>query len=273
MPPHAYYAEPFAGSGAVLRRKPPALLSFVVEQDEEVLQWWRSLAWPGTIVVRGDGIQWLERMDSRIEEGDAHDWLVYCDPPYLPETRVKKRIYKHELTAERHVELLRRLNRLDCRVMVSGYPSKLYDQYLARWHVETREVVTRGGTMRTECLWCNFDPARAQSLGVTMPAAGDNFRERERIKRKRNRWRSRFMAMPPGERGAVLAALLDAERLIHSSIGARRRWRGLTSATTPKTAMRTAAPQTAMPDRRGRGGREDGGRMPPPRFNHSRLTN
>jgi DNA adenine methylase len=215
MPPHAYYAEPFAGSGAVLRRKPPALMSFIVESDDEVLAWWRKLKWPGTIVARGDGIRWLEKMDSRIE-GDAEDWLVYCDPPYLPETRTKKRIYRRELTADEHVTLLRRLNRLDCHCMVSGYPSKLYERYLGRWHRDERQAMTRGG-LRTEVLWCNFDPARESSLGLTMPAAGSNFRERERIKRKRKRWHDRFAKMPSAERHVVLSALLEAERIAGTS--------------------------------------------------------
>jgi hypothetical protein len=36
---------------------------------------------------------------------------------------------------------------------------------------------------------------------------GEGFRERERIKRKRDRWRRRFAAMPPAERQVIAEAL------------------------------------------------------------------
>lgn len=40
------------------------------------------------------------------------------------------------------------------------------------------------------------------------PPAGSNFRERERLKRKRNRWLAKVKALPEAERGFLLEALL-----------------------------------------------------------------
>lgn len=44
-----------------------------------------------------------------------------------------------------------------------------------------------------------------------MSCAGANFRERERIKRKRARWLRRFAELPPTERRELLAAMLELE--------------------------------------------------------------
>ena len=42
-------------------------------------------------------------------------------------------------------------------------------------------------------------------------AAGTNFTDRQRIKRKAENWGRRYGEMPPGERLAVLAAIMAAE--------------------------------------------------------------
>ena len=60
-------------------------------------------------------------------------------------------------------ELLDVLLRCRGRVMLSGYPSRLYDQALARWSRRTFELPNNaaGGERKgreTEVLWMNFDP-------------------------------------------------------------------------------------------------------------------
>lgn len=209
MPPHAFYAEPFFGSGGVFRRKPPALESYLIEQDGDVVAWMRRSAWPGAEVVHGCGTEWLLANVQRIDQ----EWLVYCDPPYLPETRVKQKIYRHEMTKRDHCKLLGVLSGFPARVMISGYPSALYEYALPKergWHRHELETITRGGTMRTEVLWCNFS---AEDLSPWMArSAGTNFRMRERIKRKRERWTKNFRRLGADERGAILSALVSAEQ-------------------------------------------------------------
>jgi hypothetical protein len=212
MPTHVYYAEPFAGHGGILRRKPPALATIVVDSDPDVAAWWRRLDLPTVDVIEGCGITWLARQIQRgsIEE----DWLVYCDPPYPLGTRTKKRLYRQELTDADHRRLLRvclEAAAAGVNVMVSSYPSRMYSVGLSGWTRLEREVITRGGTMRTECLWTSFEPAAGSPrLTVEYSQLGANFRERERVNRKINRWVSRITAMPPAERRALLLAVLDA---------------------------------------------------------------
>ena len=70
----------------------------------------------------GDGLAFLRSYPF------AGDELVYCDPPYLFETRTSRRSrYTHELgDVEEHRALLDILTALPCMVMLSGYWSRLY---------------------------------------------------------------------------------------------------------------------------------------------------
>ena len=64
--------------------------------------------------------------------------------------------------------------------------------------------MTRGGTPATEWVWMNYpEPLALHDYRYL----GDDFGERQRIKRKVQRWTSRLQAMPRLERQALLAAL------------------------------------------------------------------
>lgn len=204
MPTHSCYVEPFAGRGGLHRRKAPALASLLIDLDADVIDWWRRLDWPATIVMQGDGIRWTAAHGPRLDA----DTLIYLDPPYLPATRVKTRLYRYELSDRDHRRLLRAATAASCPVMLSAYPSALYDRALSGWRRFTREVMTRGRRWRTEAVYCNFDPARATPAAAMRYAAlGKDFRERERVARRVKTWTSRFRAMSADERRAILLAL------------------------------------------------------------------
>ncbi|MES9903124.1 MAG: DNA adenine methylase, partial [Sedimenticola sp.] len=82
--------------------------------------------------------------------------LIYCDPPYLLETRTSKRRYRHEYSRQDHLDLLDLLKSLPCRVILSGYPSALYDSALEDWNRIELQAMTWGGP-RTEKLWYNYE--------------------------------------------------------------------------------------------------------------------
>jgi DNA adenine methylase len=92
--------------------------------------------------------------------------LWYMDPPYVPETRVAKRVYHCEMTVEEHKQLLGLIRGMSDMVVLSGYRSALYDTALEGWlrvehdvAVLASNVSARSGTgskpRRTECLWIN----------------------------------------------------------------------------------------------------------------------
>jgi hypothetical protein len=90
--------------------------------------------------------------------------------------------------------------------VLRGYPSNLYDELLPDWRTLEFQVMTRGGP-RTEKLWMSFSSEAAHWSSY----AGANFTDRQRIKRKATRWAENYKALPPGERLAVLAALLAVD--------------------------------------------------------------
>lgn len=96
----------------------------------------------------------------------AHDGattLHYVDPPYLFSTRSDlSKDYAHELTDEQHVELLVFLRGLKGMVVLSGYPSPMYEKVLVGWDRQERVALADGARKRTEVLWRNPAAAAAR---------------------------------------------------------------------------------------------------------------
>lgn len=215
FPSHTYYAEPFAGKGSVFRRKLPALKSWLIDSDPDVVEWWdRQLTRNGSqkprhvSVLHGDGIRFLELA----AEWKIPDLLIYADPPYLWETRGRTR-YRHDLPFAAHERILKAMLKLNGPAFISGYSSPLYEYALKRWTRTTREVVTRGGTKAIECLWCNpIAAASARQLSLEYWELGTDYRERERVDRKAKRWQAKYEQLDQSERLAILFALLDQEQ-------------------------------------------------------------
>jgi len=201
MPPHRVYIEPFLGSGVVLRNKLPAPITIAGDASSQAIQDLKAqLPYAGVTAFCGDARALLE---SRSFQGDE---LVFCDPPYLMETRSCLRpLYEHEFsTRQEHLSLLRLLKGLPCAVMVSGYANALYARELADWRVMMIPTIKRSGASATECLWLNFPrPAKLHDYRFL----GNNFRERERIKKKIRRWRARLARMDHLERACLLSAV------------------------------------------------------------------
>jgi site-specific DNA-adenine methylase len=202
IPPHRVYIEPFLGGGAVLLHKLPAVASIVIDCDATVIEAWylREDLPAGTIVSFGDAISFLETYDFKGDE------FVYCDPPYLFETRSGKgRIYNNEFGGvDQHIKLLQALLALPCPVAISGYWSSLYAEILATWRTISYMTRTRGGNTVREWLWMNYpEPLELHDYRYL----GDNFRQRERLKRIRTRWLARLGRMDALERYALLSSI------------------------------------------------------------------
>jgi DNA adenine methylase len=203
MPPHRVYVELFLGSGAIMRLKRPALASIGIDSDAAVIQSWQGLEMPGLTIIQGDALDWLAAAYATNVDDDV---LIYLDPPYLMETRsCKRQIYRCEFASqEQHECLLDLISHLTCMVVISGYWSELYADRLQGWRSVSFQAQTRGGSTATEWVWMNF-PAPLELHDYRY--LGQDFRERERIKRKHNRWKARLLKMPDLERHAILSAI------------------------------------------------------------------
>ena len=131
------------------------------------------------------------------------DTLIYSDPPYLLSTRKSGPRYKHEMTDKQHEAWLAILKGLDCPVILSGYKSEMYMDTLKGWFYKEFQAKTRRG-MATESVWCNYRP---QGRMHDYRYVGENFRERERIKRKSGRWLKNFKGLSPAERYSIYESI------------------------------------------------------------------
>lgn len=96
-----------------------------------------------------------------IEKHDGPRTLFYLDPPYLHETRVTTGEYAHEMSETDHAELLAVLRECKGKVMLSGYPSELYDRTLHDWSRHVFETPNHASAAKQkeykpETVWCNF---------------------------------------------------------------------------------------------------------------------
>jgi Site-specific DNA methylase len=85
---------------------------------------------------------------------DRPTTLFYVDPPYVASTRTNRSaIYAKEMTDEDHIELARILHGLKGMIVLSGYPSALYDQLYADWRKILKSTTVQNGKGRVECLY------------------------------------------------------------------------------------------------------------------------
>lgn len=102
-----------------------------------------------------------------IRQYDQADTLHYIDPPYVLDTRVTMghRYYRHEMADQDHETLLTTLLTLKGFVVLSGYETDLYHDYLGGWEkhrTKARISASRGTSIRTECVWLNASCAELQ---------------------------------------------------------------------------------------------------------------
>ena len=245
MPPHKTFVAAFVGGGSVTLYKKQAKRNILIDLDPDVIETWYThlvkngvaeappfltmgaaivesddaaaslnLAIPAHIVTCDDATWW------ELYTGDAlpllpllgldADTLIYADPPYLFDVRRGNgRLYEHEFGEEwEHEAMIDCFGDLDCMVMISGYWSGLYAGLMANgWRSYSFDAYDRGNNRREEFVWCNFpETTRLHDYKWL----GDDFRERERIGRKADRWVNRFRKLPVLERRRILHELESA---------------------------------------------------------------
>jgi DNA adenine methylase len=100
---------------------------------------------------------------------DSRDALHYLDPPYLLSTRnvhsVSNCVYRFEMSEDDHRYLAEVVHRLKGGVVISGYPSSLYDEELyVGWQRFTKATKADSGAERTEVIWVSPNIAVQRGL-------------------------------------------------------------------------------------------------------------
>jgi DNA adenine methylase len=140
MPPHDTFIETHLGVGAIMKRKPAALHNIGIDRNPRALANFQC-DYPVPL-VHGCAHRFLAEQDYRGGE------LIYCDPPYLLQTRSSARRYRFDYQEPDHIEPLELLKGLACNVMLSGYPSRLYEDLLQGWNSLQLQVMNLGQTIQ-----------------------------------------------------------------------------------------------------------------------------
>ena len=109
---------------------------------------------------------WCHRLSGVFVDCDAADMVIarydrpqtlfYVDPPYVMETRSRRRpVYAYEMNDWDHRQLAAQLHSVAGMVVLSGYPSALYDELYADWRRVERGAIKDRGQKATEILWIN----------------------------------------------------------------------------------------------------------------------
>lgn len=98
---------------------------------------------------------------------DAPQTVIYCDPPYIHETRGDTKAYGHEMTDAQHRELAEALNACQGMVAISNYQCELMDALYAapKWirTISAERTIHSTKDKRSEALWTNYDPRKVNS--------------------------------------------------------------------------------------------------------------
>jgi hypothetical protein len=195
------FIDAMVGNGGIVTNLLLPGLTVINDLDKSIIDAYDVTGLGGKIIkLNLDYSTVIDRYDGRIL-----NTLFYFDPPYLKDTRKSKRnIYRYEWETLDHVKFLTRCSSVQSSVMISHYPCPLYDDYLKGWHTHDFNSMTRSG-LRTERIYMNYPrPEVLQDFRYV----GDNFRERQRIKRKIARFLIRLEAMPEPERIAILSSAI-----------------------------------------------------------------
>lgn len=102
--------------------------------------------------LSGVVIESIDAFDG-LRKFDSEDTLFYVDPPYVTDTRKRKKAYRFEMDDRQHLSLIENLKSVKGMVMLSGYRSDIYDSI--GWKRIDRKAFADGANERVESIWIN----------------------------------------------------------------------------------------------------------------------
>ena len=182
-----------------MRNKKASIIQIGIDIDTAVIERWKPKRNSICELINDDAISALQTLAL------DDDTVIYADPPYLPMTRRRLKVYKHDYSESDHAIFLDYIRSTPCKIIISGYYSDLYSNMLKGWNVHKFKSKTHT-ELREEYIWYNFEkPTRLHDYSYV----GVNFREREKIKRKRERIITKLKSMSLIEVNALMAQLKE----------------------------------------------------------------
>lgn len=207
--PHDVLIVPFLGNCAITRYIKRSDHTIGIDASSFIIGCWKEMKYNWIELINGCGIEYLENFEP---ESDKR-YTIYCDPPYPISSRKQMVLtYEHELSDLEHLRLLKAIKRIsklynNVDVLISTYENTMYSKALSDWRLTTFNSTTRHG-LAIEYLYMSYD--NPEGVLHDYSFIGQNFRERERIKKKIKRHVSRLLQLPASERNAIIAAIAES---------------------------------------------------------------
>lgn len=134
------------------------------ERAYALWNWYRLPEWIIEVTERLRMVQIENRPALEVmERFNYKNVFMYLDPPYLFGTRNGKQ-YKHEMSDMDHEEMLKKSLQSKAKIMISGYESEMYNDYLKDWEKRSFNSCAEHGKPRTEIVWMNYKQTSQMSF-------------------------------------------------------------------------------------------------------------
>jgi len=141
-----------------------------VQGRERMYALWNWYRLPEWIIEAAERLRMVQ-IENRpaaevIKRFDYENVFQYWDPPYLFCTRSAKQ-YKHEMSDADHEDLLKKALKSKAKIMISGYESDMYNDYLKDWNKAVFQSCAEHNGTRQETVWMNYEMGQ-MNLGQFM---------------------------------------------------------------------------------------------------------
>jgi len=207
-PYHERYFELFAGSGANYYNKRPAPFNWLNDLSAAVIDFHLYNACDATLITQLDTLSIIAEFNFKRSD------FIYLDPPYPFISRRSGAVYyEHEMSDSQHIQLLNGLIGLPASVMIATKQNEIYEDMLTGWHRKEFQTADRRGAYM-EVIYMNY--AQPQFLHQ-YNHLGNGFTDRQRMKRKRDRFTAKINELPAYERHLFIQELItqDAAAVKH----------------------------------------------------------
>lgn len=201
IPLHSDYYELFAGSAAIYFKKRPAINSILLEKDHaQYAKLYKKVNY-GPHPVHGCAIDYLKKITFSSSD------FIYLDPPYpLSSRRQGRAYYQEEMTDEQHTELLQLIKASTAMVMISTRHNELYSNALKDWRMKEFSTADRAGAC-TEVIYMNYPEPKYLHEYTYI---GDGYQDRQRLKRKAQRFADKLQTLEPYERHIYMLEMIKS---------------------------------------------------------------
>lgn len=222
---HTRYFELYAGSAQYFFNKRPAKFSLLTDIDQNVCSRLNALAYDLNLRLNTTEIKCCNAINELRSWHFIPTDFIYLDPPYPPSSRRNpdKKLYKFEMSYQDHEKLLS-IIAIDMNaraerkpmIMISTRANDLYNKALFDWRKATFNTADRGGAAQ-EIIYMNYpEPKFLHQYDF----AGDNYINRQCIKRKMQRFAKRIKELPTHEKHLFIQEIIkndpDATELFMS---------------------------------------------------------